>query len=265
MTIPSSVSKFIPCAIELGFQFHHCMPDYVTLTQWIHATDESTLPLRPHHQIGVGGFVLNKQNQILVIQEKAGITAGMKDFWKLPGGLVDPGEDLMTAVEREVMEETGYVYLSQYIYTLHTSYINRFLTLYILTQTYKKLYYSIKCSFRAVASFRESHSPQFGGMTDFYCVCACVLDDKEYNGVQDPTPTPQEKEIAACKWMDVDEFFNLRFYKRPSLFSDILKHGYKTAQEVLQNPDNAVYDGGNGFGYRGDAKTRQGIFFAGKL
>ena len=61
MTIPSSVSKFIPCAIELGFQFHHCMPDYVTLTQWIHATDESTLPLRPHHQIGVGGFVLNKQ------------------------------------------------------------------------------------------------------------------------------------------------------------------------------------------------------------
>ncbi len=102
-------------------------------------------------------------------------------------------------------------------------------------------------------------------MTDFYCVCACVLDDKEYNGVQDPTPTPQEKEIAACKWMDVDEFFNLRFYKRPSLFSDILKHGYKTAQEVLQNPDNAVYDGGNGFGYRGDAKTRQGIFFAGKL
>lgn len=230
LTIPSSCSKFIPCAIELGFQFHHCMPDSVTLTQWVHQTQENTLPLRPHHQIGVGGFVLNKQNQILVIQEKNGVTAGMKDFWKLPGGLVDPGENLINAVEREVMEETG-----------------------------------IKCSFRAVASFRESHSSQFGGMTDFYCVCACVLDEKEYEGRQDPPPTPQEKEIAACKWIDVDEFFNLRFYKRPSLFADILKHGYKTAKEVLKQPYEVVYNGGNGFGYKGDKKSRQGIFFAGKL
>ena len=146
------------------------------------------------------------------------------------GGLVDPGERLVDAVEREVMEETG-----------------------------------IKCQFRAVASFRESHNSRFGGMTDFYCICACVLDKKTYYDKQDPTPIPQEKEIAACKWMDAEEFFNLRFYKRPSLFSDILKHGYKTAKEVLQYPGNAVYSGANGLGYRRDAKSGQGIFTSGKL
>ena len=92
-----------------------------------------------------------------------------------------------------------------------------------------------------------------------------MLDKKTYNGVQDPTPIPQEKEIAACKWMDAEEFFNLRFYRRPSLFSDIFKHGYKTAKEVLQNPDNAVYSGSNGLGYRRDTKSGQGIFTTGKL
>ena len=32
----------------------------------------------------------------------AGPTAALKDFWKLPGGLVDPGEDVCRAAEREV-------------------------------------------------------------------------------------------------------------------------------------------------------------------
>lgn len=31
------------------------------------------------------------------------------DFWKLPGGYVEPGEDITAAVEREVLEETGIV------------------------------------------------------------------------------------------------------------------------------------------------------------
>jgi hypothetical protein len=32
-----------------------------------------------------------------VIQEKSGVTAGRKDFYKLPGGLVDPSEDIQVA------------------------------------------------------------------------------------------------------------------------------------------------------------------------
>ena len=56
-----------------------------------------------------GGLVTNEKGEILAIRERF---AGDPDskfskFWKLPGGHVDPAEDLGQAVEREVFEETG--------------------------------------------------------------------------------------------------------------------------------------------------------------
>lgn len=48
--------------------------------------------------IGVAGVVTNGEGHILLIKtEKAG--------WELPGGRVEPDEDLVTALQREVMEE----------------------------------------------------------------------------------------------------------------------------------------------------------------
>ena len=48
-------------------------------------------------QGGVWGCLIRlndaKVPEILAIQEKTGVTAGWKDFWKVPGGLVDSGED----------------------------------------------------------------------------------------------------------------------------------------------------------------------------
>ncbi len=44
--------------------------------------------------------MLNSHYQILVIQEKF---AHMPDYWKLPGGTVDRGEDLHRAVVRVAM------------------------------------------------------------------------------------------------------------------------------------------------------------------
>ena len=49
-------------------------------------------------RIGVAGVVADGGGRILLIKtEKAG--------WELPGGRVEPGEDLVTALQREVMEE----------------------------------------------------------------------------------------------------------------------------------------------------------------
>lgn len=48
--------------------------------------------------------MINKKNQVLSITEKQAIIAGS---WKLPGGYVEPGENLVEAVIREVQEETG--------------------------------------------------------------------------------------------------------------------------------------------------------------
>ena len=60
---------------------------------------EQKLPLRT----GVGIIVLNKQNKIFVGKRKD----NPGDKWQMPQGGVDEGEDYMTAMRRELLEETG--------------------------------------------------------------------------------------------------------------------------------------------------------------
>ena len=60
---------------------------------------EQKLPLRT----GVGIKVLNKQNKIFVGKRKD----NPGDKWQMPQGGVDKGEDYITAMKRELKEETG--------------------------------------------------------------------------------------------------------------------------------------------------------------
>ena len=60
---------------------------------------EQRLPLR----IGVGIIVLNKQNKIFVGKRKD----NPGDKWQMPQGGVDEGEDYITAMKRELLEETS--------------------------------------------------------------------------------------------------------------------------------------------------------------
>ena len=57
------------------------------------------LPLRT----GVGIILLNKQNKIFVGKRKD----NPGDKWQMPQGGVDEGEDYITAMKRELKEETG--------------------------------------------------------------------------------------------------------------------------------------------------------------
>lgn len=106
------------------------------LTHWLPET-ENKLPPNASHQVGVGtliffisfnglrkmkcigsmtktrskknvgAFVYDKeQHRVLVVQEKHGPLQG-KGVWKMPTGLVNVGEDISEAAEREVLEETG--------------------------------------------------------------------------------------------------------------------------------------------------------------
>ena len=57
------------------------------------------LPLRD----GVGIVVLNKENKVFVAKR----IDNPKNFWQMPQGGVDEGEDFLTAAYRELEEETS--------------------------------------------------------------------------------------------------------------------------------------------------------------
>ena len=59
----------------------------------------SELPLR----IGVGIIVLNKNNKVFVAKR----IDNPKNFWQMPQGGVDEGEDFLKAAYRELEEETS--------------------------------------------------------------------------------------------------------------------------------------------------------------
>ena len=57
------------------------------------------LPLR----LGVGIVVLNRKNEVFVAKR----IDNPKNFWQMPQGGVDSGENLLSAAYRELKEETG--------------------------------------------------------------------------------------------------------------------------------------------------------------
>ena len=114
------------------------------MCKWTDTKMPDRLPAYGDHYVGVGGMVLNSKNEILLIQERRA-TNGL---WKLPGGFVDKGETLETAVEREVLEETG-----------------------------------VKAKFQGLLALREQMDFKFGA-ADFYFVCV-LRPEVEDIGIQD--------------------------------------------------------------------------------
>ncbi|KAL4429161.1 hypothetical protein ABPG77_010140 [Micractinium sp. CCAP 211/92] len=106
LKVPRHRAHLVGHAVDAGFEFHHAERDYVMLTQWLPTDCENKLPPNASHQVGVGAFVLNDRREVLVVQERSGPLRG-KGVWKMPTGLVQQGEDISEAAEREVLEETG--------------------------------------------------------------------------------------------------------------------------------------------------------------
>ena len=67
-----------------------------------HIRHEEAFKILTCLQVGVGCFVLNERQEVLLVQEKSGPLRGM-GVWKMVTGLVDAGEDIVEAAAREVI------------------------------------------------------------------------------------------------------------------------------------------------------------------
>ena len=103
LKLPIHLSELVPVAVQQGFIYHSASSGCVVLCRWLPSTP-SKLPKGPSAQVGVGAYILSTDNKILLVREACGPAKAM---WKIPTGLVEPGEDAAAAVLREVQEETG--------------------------------------------------------------------------------------------------------------------------------------------------------------
>ncbi|KAF5769385.1 putative hydrolase [Helianthus annuus] len=103
LKLPVEKCDLVPIAVREGFQYHHAETGYVMMTYWI-PNEPCMFPANASHQVGVGGFVINDKNEVLVVQEKhcAPELVGLR---KLPTGFIL--EEIFTGAIREVKEETG--------------------------------------------------------------------------------------------------------------------------------------------------------------
>ncbi len=132
LQIPLSKADLVPVAVKRGFTFHHAEEGYVQLT--LKLVDDAYVPNHATHYIGVGGVVLSQARELLVVSERYRRRGGGPAY-KLPGGALQPGEHLVDAVVREILEETG-----------------------------------VNTEFEALVCFRHWHGYRFG-KSDIYFVC----------------------------------------------------------------------------------------------
>ena len=140
LELPASRAELISVALELGFTFHHCMPEKLMLCKKLQAS--SYVPLAATHSIGVGAVVLSASAKVLLVQEKP-LEGRSPGYFKLPGGMVDAKEHLVDAAIREVQEETG-----------------------------------VTARFDSFLGLRHHHQGQFGA-SNLYMVCRLLAEETE--------------------------------------------------------------------------------------
>lgn len=104
LAIPATLAGLIPVAVEAGFRFHHARGNLLVLQQRLEAG--AAVPHYASHTVGVGAVVIADDARLLAVLERNDEHA-RPDYWKLPGGMLEPGEDIAAGAVREVLEETA--------------------------------------------------------------------------------------------------------------------------------------------------------------
>ena len=104
LEIPLYLASFVTIAVNLGFCYHHAKRNTIMMT--LPLSKDTHIPNYATPNLGAGAVVINENNELLVVNERFRRDQ-TKPYFKLPGGAVDPAENIGEAAEREVMEETG--------------------------------------------------------------------------------------------------------------------------------------------------------------
>lgn len=131
--VPLTRSAFIGVLAKHGFDYHHAQPGYAMMLRWLSSEEPNNFPPYANHYLGVAGFVLNDNNEVLVVKERFGGPSVSR--WKFPGGHADKGEHFAETARREVLEETG-----------------------------------VECEFVTLLCLRHMHGYRYG-CSDVYAVC----------------------------------------------------------------------------------------------
>jgi 8-oxo-dGTP diphosphatase len=103
LKVPIERAALVPMAVDQGFFFHHSNEGDLMMVARL--VEGAFVPTHATHYIGVGGVCINERQELLVVCERHRRTT--QPYYKLPGGALQPGEHLVEAVLREVLEETG--------------------------------------------------------------------------------------------------------------------------------------------------------------
>ena len=104
LSLSREQANLVSIACDCGFDFHHCSADMLVLTRRL--TPDAVVPPYASRTIGAGGVVLANDGTLLTVLEKHEADV-RPQYWKLPGGMIEPGEHVADGVVREVREETG--------------------------------------------------------------------------------------------------------------------------------------------------------------
>eukprot|EP00039_Didymoeca_costata_P010490 m.141334 g.141334 ORF g.141334 m.141334 type:complete len:315 (+) comp14845_c0_seq2:82-1026(+) len=219
---PKELIHFARAAIDLQFELHYAANETLVLSLWL-GKGASRLPQFAHHLCAAAGMVLaqdpvDKVVKILCIRERHGPTAKLKDFWKLPGGSVDQGEEISAAAVREVMEET-----------------------------------KINTQFERIVAVREMQNGLFGN-TDLYFVCWMTISPKDCSNTGLPQPELDGIEIAEARWLPVEQLLKSPYYNPRGVYGALMQTSVRAAlrmfEERLQSSGQLQQQSSTGEGLR---------------
>mmetsp|Transcript_18068 Transcript_18068/g.58383 ORF Transcript_18068/g.58383 Transcript_18068/m.58383 type:complete len:582 (-) Transcript_18068:813-2558(-) len=169
LRLPVEHARFASDAAKRGFKIHHAEADHLVMYRWLREDAEDKVPPYASTQVGCAGFLVNENNELLVVKEWTTTKEGRRvpsAQWKLPGGLADRGESFLDCAARETFEETG-----------------------------------VQCEPASLLGLWHRHSVRPWGLSDIYAVVR--LEIKESNS-QDFRLCPDE--ISDARWYPLSEF-----------------------------------------------------------